>query len=51
MPGSSSAKTNGAAGSYRCVVHHATVLKTDGDSFRLKAAKAQAGRGKGAQAK
>jgi DNA replication protein DnaC len=33
------------------VVHHATVLKTDGDSFRLKAAKARAGRGRGAQDK
>jgi hypothetical protein len=33
------------------VVHHATVLKTDGDSFRLKVAKAKAGRGKGAQTK
>jgi DNA replication protein DnaC len=33
------------------VVHHATVLKTDGDSFRLKVAKAKAGRGKGATAK
>lgn len=33
------------------VVHHATVLKTDGDSYRLKVAKAKAGRGKGAKAK
>ncbi len=28
------------------VVHHATVLKTDGDSYRLKAAKAKSGRRK-----
>jgi DNA replication protein DnaC len=33
------------------VVHHATVLKTDGDSFRLKAAKARASRRKGAEDK
>lgn len=33
------------------VVHHATALKTDGDSFRCKPAKAKAGRGKGAQDK
>lgn len=33
------------------VVHHATVLKTDGDSYRPKVAKAKAGRSKGVEAK
>lgn len=33
------------------VVHHAVVLKTDGDSYRLKAANAKAARRKGTDSK